>query len=224
MSVRDVFKNSFLESINMGDVSVQGVLTVLAITCIYAAYIFCVYRMVTRKTFYNKDFNISLAAIAVIVASIIVTIQSSLVVSLGMVGALSIVRFRTAIKDPMDLTFLFWSISTGIICGAGLPGIALAETVVLTLLVLILNALPGNKAPMLLVVNAKDKAKREEIMRIVAARSKSHHVKAQTVEPGKLDLVIELRSNDYDKLVDEIGSIDSVIRCSVLSHDGEVTF
>ena len=91
------------------NISTSQIVMTLGVTCIVALYIFAVYRLITRKTFYNKNFNISLAALALITAVVILTVQANIVISLGMVGALSIVRFRTAIKDPMDLVFLFWS-------------------------------------------------------------------------------------------------------------------
>lgn len=116
MSVRDVIKNSFLNQINT-DISTTDVLVVLLATAILGVYLFFIYRMVCKKAFYSKSFAISLVVIALVTSIIIITIQSSVVISLGMVGALSIVRFRTAIKDPMDLAFLFWAISIGIICG-----------------------------------------------------------------------------------------------------------
>ncbi|MBQ0110760.1 MAG: DUF4956 domain-containing protein, partial [Oscillospiraceae bacterium] len=181
MNFNDIFKKSFLNAIYTGDVSLNKIIVVIAVSCVFAAYIFLVYRLLTRKTFYNKNFNISLAANTVIVAAIIMTIQSSIVISLGMVGALSIVRFRTAIKDPMDLTFLFWSISVGIICGAGLPGIALVTSAVLTVGILILNAIPVAKTPLLLIINANNKGIREQIIKAVSENTKIYHIKAQTM-------------------------------------------
>ena len=115
MNFSDIFKRSFLEGYASTDITAINVTIALLITSVLALYIFFAYRLVTRKTFYSKSFNISLAGVSVITAAIILTIQSSIVVSLGMVGALSIVRFRTAIKEPLDLMFLFWSISVGII-------------------------------------------------------------------------------------------------------------
>ena len=114
----NIFKKSFLEGFGGSDITTVRILVTLAVTCALALYIFIVYYVATKKTFYSKTFNIALFMIAVITSSIILAMQSNLVISLGMVGALSIVRFRTAIKDPMDLIFLFWSISIGIICGA----------------------------------------------------------------------------------------------------------
>lgn len=102
---KDVFKKSFIEGFSRYDMTPENILIVFAISAIFSVYIFIAYRILTRKTFYSKNFNISLAIINLITAGIILTMQSNVVVSLGMVGALSIVRFRNAVKDPMDLVF-----------------------------------------------------------------------------------------------------------------------
>lgn len=107
ISFKDIFKKSFIQGFSRYDNSPVNVLIVFGIACIFSIYIFLVYRFLTRKTFYSKSFNIALPALTLITTGVILTIQSSIVVSLGMVGALSIVRFRTAVKDPMDLVFLF---------------------------------------------------------------------------------------------------------------------
>jgi uncharacterized membrane protein YhiD involved in acid resistance len=224
MNFDDIFKKSFLRSVNTGDISVRSVLLMFLIACIYAAYIFVVYRVVTRKTFYNKSFNISLAAITVIVAAIVLTIQSSIVVSLGMVGALSIVRFRTAIKDPMDLVFLFWAIAIGIICGAGLSGIGIVASLVLTIGILVLDAIPVAKAPLLLVVNANDKGIRDDVLKVINDNTSVFHVKSQTMETNQLAMIVEVRTKDGNALIDGVSKLDGVTRCSLVSHDGEVTF
>ena len=107
-----------------------------------AVYIYFVYRFISRTTFYDKSFSVSMAMVSVVVTGIILAMQANLIISLGMVGALSIVRFRTAIKEPMDLLFLFWSISTGIICGAGLYELAALLALVCTMGILILQIIP----------------------------------------------------------------------------------
>ena len=139
MTFSDIFKKSFLEGYSTVEMSTNTILAALLWTTILALYIYFCYRIMTRKSFYSKSFNIALVAMALLTSAIILTIQSSIVVSLGMVGALSIVRFRTAIKDPMDLVFLFWSISVGIICGAGLSEIALLVSLAVTLLLFVLE-------------------------------------------------------------------------------------
>ena len=151
MTFSDIFKKSFLEGYSTVEMSTNTILAALLWTTILALYIYFCYRIMTRKSFYSKSFNIALVAMALLTAAIILTIQSSIVVSLGMVGALSIVRFRTAIKDPMDLVFLFWAISVGIICGAGLSEIALLVSLAVTLLLFVLDRAPVVAAPMILV-------------------------------------------------------------------------
>lgn len=224
MSFYDIFKKSFLEGFESTDINVYTAAAAMMITCVLALYIFTIYRVLTRKTFYSKSFNISLAGIALITCGIILTIQSSIVVSLGMVGALSIVRFRTAIKDPMDLMFLFWSIAVGIICGVGMAEIAVMLSVVLTLGVLLLNQLPVAKAPLILVVNAKDINAECDIMLVVKKYAKSPAIKSRNMTKDNLDIIVELRTSEGSNLIKDILDLQSVSSASLMSHDGEVTF
>lgn len=224
MNFSDIFKRSFLEGFSTMNLSLSSIVLSVAVTCVFSAYIFITYRIVTRKTFYDKNMDTSLAAIPVIVCSIILAIQSSLVVSLGMVGALSIVRFRTAIKNPLDLVFLFWAISVGIICGAGIPGLAMLLSVVLTLIVWATNRCPAAKAPVLLLVNASSPAVKDEIISAVEKNVVSFTVKTQTVETNKLSMIIEIRVSGNNRLLEDVSAISCVTRCSMVRHDGEVSF
>ena len=224
MSFKDIFKKSFLEGYASTEITTMTIVAALAVACVLALYIFFVYRVVTRKTFYSKSFNITLAGITVITASLILTMQSSVVLSLGMVGALSIVRFRTAIKDPMDLMFLFWSISVGIICGAGLAQVAVILSVVVTLGILILDKLPVAKAPMILIVNAGQYDAEAAVVQTVQKYTKSYTVKSRNLTETSLDLVLELRTDKGGELVREIMALQDVTSASLMSHDGEVTF
>ena len=224
MSFKDIFKKSFLEGYASAEITTSTVIVALGIACARALYIFFVYRIVTRKTFYSKTFNISLAGICLITCGIILTIQSSIVVSLGMVGALSIVRFRTAVKDPMDLMFLFWAIAVGIICGVGLAEIALILSLILTAGILLLNALPVAKAPMLLVVNADDLDAEDAILTTVKSYAKFSTVKSRNMTKAGMDMILELRTAEGQKLVRSILDIPSVTSASLLTHDGETTF
>ena len=224
MSFKDIFKKSFLEGFSSTEINTETIAAALAIASALALYIFLVYRVLTRKTFYSKSFNSSLAGITVITAALILTMQSSVVLSLGMVGALSIVRFRTAIKDPMDLMFLFWSISVGIICGAGLAQVAVILSVVVTLGIVILDLLPVAKAPMILVVNASSLDAEEAIAQVIREYSRHFKVKSRNMTASSLDLVIELRTARGGELVRGVMGVESVVSASLLSHDGEVTF
>ena len=224
MSFQNIFKKSFLEGWASTEIGVTAAVTTMLITSFLALYVFFIYRAVTRKTFYSKSFNISLAGVSIITAAIILTVQSSVVISLGMVGALSIVRFRTAIKDPMDLMFLFWSISLGIICGAGLAEIAFILSVVLTAAVFILERLPDARAPMIFVVNAKDLDAENAVMEVVKQFSKHPRVKSRNMTEASLDITIELRTNEGSELVRNTMKIPGVSSAALLLHNGEVTF
>ena len=224
MTFSDIFKKSFLDGFTSADINIYTAGTAMLITCALALYIFVVYRVLTKKTFYSKSFNISLAGIALITSAIILTIQSSIVVSLGMVGALSIVRFRTAIKDPMDLMFLFWAIAIGIICGVGMAEIAIILSILMTVGILVLNGLPVAKAPMILVVNASELDAEEAIVAVVKQYAGSSTVKSRNMTKSSLDLIIELRTAEGSKLVREVLDLPCVCSASLMNHDGEVTF
>ena len=198
----DVFKKSFLNAFaQSGALSASGYAAALAIALILSAYIFFCYRLMTRRVFYSRSFNVSLVALTVITTAIILTIRSSVVVSLGMVGALSIVRFRTAIKEPMDLVFLYWAIGVGIMVGAGQRSLAVLLCVFATVGLVVFDLLPVGRAPMLLLINGR--AQEDVDARIRAALKqhvKTYQEKSRSVSGGNLDLVIELRinsSHDY---------------------------
>ena len=224
MGFKDVFKKSFLEGFTSMDITTGKIAATLIVTALLALYIFAIYRLVTRKVFYSKNFNISLAVMSLITAAIILAMQSNLVISLGMVGALSIVRFRTAIKDPMDLAFLFSSISIGIICGAGLYEIALVTSVGVTVFILVLDMLPVGKAPMMLVVNSSEMNGEKAVLDVVGKYARYYKVKSRNLSKGRLDLVIELKVKEESALVSEVAALDGMLSASMISHDGEVTF
>lgn len=224
MGFRDVLRKSFLEGANVVDFSVASVAITIGVTAALGIYIYLVYRLVSRKAFYSKSFNISLVALAMITAAIILAIQSSVVISLGMVGALSIVRFRTAVKDPMDLVFLFWSISVGIICGAGLYGMAFMLSICVTIAVLFLDFFPTANAPLLLVINAQSRDAEKEVMEIVSEYARYSHIKSRNLTKNGMDMVVELRVKEGEAdMVREISELSAVDSVSLLSHDGETS-
>lgn len=224
MSFRDIIKKSVLESFAGSNITTTTVCVTLGITIILALYIFVVYYLSTRKTFYNKTFNVSLAAIAVITASIILAMQSNLAISLGMVGALSIVRFRTAVKDPKDLVFLFWSISVGIICGAGIYEIAIISSLIVTIGLFALELTPVGIASNILVVNSSSLEKEKEIMDIVNAGSRHAVIKSRNASIAGADFVIECRVKEAAKMLQSLQALEGITGVSLLEHDGEVNF
>lgn len=222
MNFSDVIKKSVLEGFSYADLSTAKIITTLLITFLIALYIFQVYRLITKSAFYFKNFNVSMAIISVVTAGIILAMQSSIVISLGMVGALSIVRFRTAIKDPMDLLFLFWSIGTGIICGAGLYKIAIILAVLVTVGLLILDMFPVRVNTCLLIVNAKTSKIEEAIEAVVKELSGSYRLKSKNITTDGMDLILEIRNRNEKELVDKLSGMEEIEAVSILAHEGEV--
>ena len=225
MNFSDIFKNSFVNMFAQTNISTSQIFMSMLVTCVIALYIFAVYRLLTRKTFYNKSFNMSLTAITLITAIVILTVQSNIVISLGMVGALSIVRFRTAVKDPMDLAFMFWAIAAGIACGASMIEIAIIGSLFITIMMFALDRVPVARAAQILVINANAGADyMDEVKVAIEEHSKYFKVKSRNVSDRQLDVVVEVFTKDEDELVKAVKGLDKVNSVSLLAHDGEVTF
>lgn len=224
MSVQDVIKKSFLQGFQNTEMTMKTAAVLLIVAAFLGIYLFFVYRAATVDTFYSKNFNLSLILMCVITTAIIITIQSSIVVSLGMVGALSIVRFRTAVKDPLDLLFMFWSISVGIICGTGLLGLAVMLTVGATILVLIFYRFPDVRKSMILVVNVSDNNCAETVFQTVSRYDKRYKVKSRNVTKDNSDFIIEIRIKDCEDLLKELNEIKEVISVSMVAHKGESVY
>ena len=222
MSYSDIIKKSVLEGFSYADFSTTKMVVTLGLTFLIAVYIFFVYRFITRSTFYNKNFNITMAIISVVTAGIVIAMQSNFVISLGMVGALSIVRFRTAIKEPMDLLFLFWSIGTGIVCGAGLYELAIVIALVVTFGLLVLQLVPVMASPMLLVIKLNNIDKEETVLSTVKKSTQKYKIDSKSITNGRENLIMEIRVKDYSSLTNEISKIEGVVSVTLMHHEGEV--
>lgn len=221
MSTQDIIKKSVLEGFST-DISVSQIIAVLGVTLLIALYIYIIYRLCSNSNFYSKDFNKTLAVIPIITAAIVLAIQSNLVISLGMVGALSIVRFRNAVKNPLDLLFLFWAISVGIICGAGLFSVAVIMSLAVTILVFLLDLIKAPNAPYLLVVQSENKDIELQLKDILREYGKGNKVKSRNITMNGTNLVIELRTKKEQQLLDKCSELSGITAVSLLSHDGEV--
>lgn len=221
MSIKDVIKGSVLEEFANNSLSMKEVIFLLIIASILGIYIFFIYRMVTLRTFYSKTFNISLILMCILTASIILTIQSSVVISLGMVGALSIVRFRTAIKEPLDLVFLFWAISIGIITGAGLPTLAVVVSGFVTIVTVLFMYMPEQRKSMLLNINGQGDIESSDILQVLKKYDKRYLVKSTTVTGDSITMLAEIHLQDCDTLLKELRSIKGIYAISLITHRGE---
>lgn len=152
---------------------------------------------------------------------IIYTLQSNLVITLGTIGALAIIRFRTAIKDPMDMVYLLWSVHTGIVCGAGLYELGIMTSLVATIIILVLDLVPLKKAPYLLTINARGIQSDADILAVIKKHARYPRVKARNLVQDELDMIVELRTRSEAPLLEAVSRIEGVSRVSLVSHDGE---
>lgn len=220
MGFKDIIKKSVIEGFQT-DITTAKIIVTLGIVVFLGIYIYTIYKVKTKSSFYSKDFNTVLAILPTITAGIVLAMQSNIVISLGMVGALSIVRFRNAVKSSMDLMFLFWAISIGIICGGGIYELALIVSFVITLLLFLLEYIPVKKQSLLLIVNGDNVSVENEIVEVLKKYTKHYKVKSRSIHSENIDLIIEIRSKKNIEIAKECSVLKNVLNISLLSHDGE---
>ena len=201
------------------DLSGEVILTRLTMAVIIACFIYISYRWSHDGSIYSKKFNVSLAALTVITTTVMSVIGNNMAMSLGMVGALSIVRYRSAVKDPMDLFFLFWGVATGVMCGARQYLLAVAVSLSLTVLLFILSHIPVLKAPYVLVINAVE-GDLGAIKNSVKEYCKYFRVKSSYLSEGRLRMIVEIRTSRQDELLLHLGRMKGVA-VSVLTYEGD---
>ena len=219
----DIFKSSFLEktsSFSLVD-SLIGLLVSFAI----GYFIYLVYKKTFSGVLYSHTFNISLIVMSMATAVIIMGISSNVLLSLGMVGALSIVRFRTPIKDPMDIVYIFWAIVTGILCGARFIPLAIISAIFIGLvLIFFINKITVEN-PYLFIIKYSDDSIEENVNKIISKQSQKYSLKSKTVMPNHdYELIFEVRMKEKQSgFVNEITKIDGVKSAVMLSYDGNFT-
>jgi len=224
MSIKDVIKKSVYESFLSGEMTPSRIVVIGVVSCLLGIYIFIIYKSFSRRSFYSKDTNITIAGTCVIVSAIMIAMQSNLIVSLGMVGALSIVRFRTAIKNPLDLLFLFWSISAGIICGVRLYLLAIALCATMTILIYTLNRIPTMKSPMILVVRLNDIHSAGKVSTVLKEGCSYVHMSTTNTNGIDIEQIYEIKTKDKAQIVSSINELDGVVYVNCMQSDGEAWY
>ena len=222
LSMLTTLKKVLLEGYVTGELSWASMLVRMAFTVAIALYICLVFRMVNRNGFFDLSFFLSLFALAVFTSAIVLTIQTNIVISLTMVGALSIVRFRTAIKNPMDLIFLFWSITVGIICGAGYALIGAIASILVTIWIILCFVMPLERETLILAVNACDYIE-DQIVDALSGTCRYWKVRARSVNGDNVNFAIEVKTRSPQLLIEKIRGIKDVTSVSLFEHDGDVT-
>ena len=202
------------------DLPLARVAAMLLVTVVLSLYEYAVYRVAARRGFYDRDFGICLAMVPAFIAAIIMTLQSNLIITLGTIGALAIVRFRTAIKNPLDMVFLLWAVTLGILTGSGLYELALILCLWATLALVLLTLLPTMRAPGLLVVNGAPGSWEEDVTREVRKNGRLCRVKARNAARDRLEVIYEVRTAKPAELLDRVRQVPGVTEASMLSHEG----
>ncbi len=213
----DIFKNSFLES--TGNLTLEGFAMSMLVALICGILIFLVYRFFFQGVVYNNNFNILLVLSCLVTTFVVIVISSNVVLSLGMVGALSIVRFRSAVKEPLDTGFIFWSVACGITAGAGLYWISIFAVLFISVVFIVLSKMRGVKHTYLFIISYEEKAA-ADVLRILGRVKKT--LKNKTSVKGKTELTYEVKIKvDNTAFVEEMTNIDGVESATLVEFTGD---
>ena len=215
----DILKNSFLEE--TADFSIAAASVSLLSALFIGLFILFIYKKTYAGVMYSKPFNTSLVLLSVLTTFVILAVTSNVVLSLGMVGALSIVRFRTAIKEPLDLVFLFWSISVGIILGAGLYSLAFLGSAFITVILLVLTGKVDSSAPYILMLQLENENAELQATEIIKNRFGKVIVKSKSITDGQPELIYEVKvKNNETSFMNELSAIEGVQNATLVSYNG----
>ncbi len=220
MSFTDIFESSFLE--NVTSVSLLDMVLALVLAFGVGLFIFFVYKKTYAGVMYSASFGVTLIALTMITTLVILAVTSNVVLSLGMVGALSIVRFRTAIKEPMDIAFLFWSIAVGIVLAAGLIPLAVFGSVVIGLILLVFANRKQSTNPYIVVLSCDGSASEQAALAYLGQHTKKCAVKSKTARKGSVELNLEVRlQNDDTDFVNALAELPGVQNAVLVSYNGD---
>lgn len=220
MHFSDVFKSSFLANIN--SFSTLDVLLALGLSFILGLFIFLIYKKTYSGVMYSDSFGVSLIAMSMITSLIIIAVTSNVVLSLGMVGALSIVRFRTAVKEPMDIAFLFWAIGVGIVLGAGLLPLAIIGSVIIGVVIVIFSTRKIGDIPYILVVNCENADAENISQSTIKEEAKKSLLKSKSISKLGIELTYEVRIKEENTdFINKISDLPGVTNAVLVSYNGE---
>lgn len=217
---QDIFKSSFIEK--MTSFSPLDMVIALALAFAIGLFIFYVYKKTFNGVMYSASFGVSLMSMTLITTLVILAVTSNVVLSLGMVGALSIVRFRTAIKEPLDIAFLFWAIAAGIILGAGLIPLAIFGSLFIGIIMVIFVNKKSSDNPYILVVNCENSESESNVVEVICKSVKKHVIKSKMISANGIELTFEVRLKDMTtEFVNNVASTNGVTNAVLVSYNGD---
>ena len=220
MTFNDIFKSSFLD--NVASVSILDMALALLLAFGLGVFIFLIYKKTYNGVMYSSSFGVTLIALTMITTVVILAVTSNVVLSLGMVGALSIVRFRTAIKEPLDIAFLFWSIAVGIVLAAGMIPLAVIGSVIIGLILLFFVNRKSHTNPYIVVLQCAGFESEQAAREFLEKRTERCVVKSKTAQKGNVELNLEVRlKDDNTDFINELSGMSGVSSAVLVSFNGE---
>ena len=220
MSFSDIFKSSFLA--NVTSVTILDMFLALALSFAIGLFIFLVYKKTYAGVIYSSSFGVTLIAMTMISTFVILAVTSNVVLSLGMVGALSIVRFRTAIKEPMDIAFLFWSIAAGIVLAAGMIPLAVIGSVIIGVIILVFANRKAHTNPFIVVLQCENQQSENQATAYLKEHTNRMNVKSKSVQKGAIELNLEIRLKDAaTDFMNELAEMEGVRSAVLVSYNGD---
>lgn len=221
MTFNDIFKSSFLE--NVTSISLLDMVIAMALAFCIGLFIFFVYKKTFAGVMYSTSFGVSLIALTMVTTLVILAVTSNVVLSLGMVGALSIVRFRSAIKEPLDIAYLFWAVAAGIVIAAGMIALAVFGSVIIGVILIVFSNVRGGVTQPYIVVMQCDGAESEKLARAyLAEHTEKNKLKSKSVQKGAVELNVEIRlKNEDTDFVNVLSEIEGVRSAVLVSFNGE---
>ena len=220
MNFNDIFKSSFLET--MTSVSILDLAIALVLAFGLGLFIFLVYKKTFNGVMYSSSFGVTLIALTMITTVVILAVTSNVVLSLGMVGALSIVRFRTAIKEPLDIAFLFWSIGVGIVLAAGMIPLAVIGSVIIGVILLVFVNKKSHTHPYIVVVRCENHDAETQVNKFLSEKTERCVVKSKSAQKGEIELNMEIRlKDDNTDFINNIADMNGVHSAVLVSYNGD---
>lgn len=220
MTFSDIFKSSFLESVT--EFSVIDTIIGMTFALVIGLFIFVIYKKTFSGVMYSTGFAMSLIGLSLVTTLVIMAVTSNVVLSLGMVGALSIVRFRAAIKEPMEIVFLFWSLAVGIVIGAGMIPLAVIGSVIIGVILVLFSSRKFSNTPYILIVDCGDEQAEQAALSIIGQSVDKYIVKSKTVNEAGIELTAEIRVKDNATgFVNRVSKISGVSGATLVMFNGE---
>ena len=220
MTFSDIFKSNFLE--NVTSVTLLDMFLALGLSFAIGRFIFLIYKKTYAGVMYSSTFGVTLIAMTMVSTFVILAVTSNVVLSLGMVGALSIVRFRTAIKEPLDIAFLFWSIAAGIVLAAGMIPLAVIGSIIIGIIILVFANRKSHVNPYIVVLQCEDQESEQKATAFLQEHTSRLNVKSKSVQKGAIELNLEIRLKDATTdFMNELADLAGVRSAVLVSYNGD---